>query len=957
MISLIFPSFLHLFRRIRPKTIVTLLFISLFLLIFTGESFADNSSASKIFTSKKFANKKFHGKEISKINIDTEPFINEDEMRWLAGIEAGDTYSDELIDKSIRMIFHKNFFSDIIVSAKEVSNKVELTFKLIPKVRLDIIAFVGNDNFWDSELKQAIGIKSGAELYSKDIDRSVKNLLRFYENEGYNNTSLSYAITPTKSEYKKKIVYNLDEGKHAAIKSLSFYFPGAKLDADKIKSVTDLSIGSRFSKKMVKQQIKEIEKYLIKNRYYDIKKISFEFKAAEKADKKFFGYKYAENINLYITIDVSEKVKINMIGNKKYSDKKILSFFNFSKHKSSDKKVIASFVEEVENFYRENGFYFVKINPAYPPGKVNGNGEKVDEKVINIHIYEGKPLEIRRVNFYGNDAYYDEELIEQMLTRAPGTFFKEYFVKSILDEDVKALEYLYRKDGYLDVNIQYDTYHSDDKREVTIDVRISEGEQTIISDIIIRGVSDEYIDDVKKIIKSKKGQEINTYQLEKDKISLKRFYEGNGHYKVKVEDKRELLPDNEIKVQYIVEEGIKAQIGKVIISNNDFTKKKVIRREAELNSGDPYIKNENLRAKQRVHRLGFFKDVKVDSISPEDEEKKDIVIKVDEKNNGAFEFGIGYATEERLRGFVELSHENLGGYGRSASIRAYSDSKSQKLTFALEEPWLFNNPYDASLIISDQYLNAESYTLRKFTTALAISKDYTEAIKAVLQYEVEFDELYNVEDEAVAIPEDVGTNRIHTISPFIVRDTRDDPFNPATGSLNSIKYDYAGPEIGSQLRFQKVTGRSSRYIPLRRNLILALSLRGGYGFSFGTAPELPINKRFFLGGRNTVRGFAPDEIGPKGKSDVPIGGNVMVNYNAEFRIAFSKSWGGIIFYDAGNVFAKSSDFIVTDIRDAAGVGLRYITVAGPISLDLGRKLDREPDEPLTEWYFTIGNIF
>jgi outer membrane protein insertion porin family len=353
-----------------------------------------------------------------------------------------------------------------------------------------------------------------------------------------------------------------------------------------------------------------------------------------------------------------------------------------------------------------------------------------------------------------------------------------------------------------------------------------------------------------------------------------------------------------------------------------------------------------------------FSNVSIKSISPEDEKVKDLLVKIKERNCGYGEFRVGYATEEGLRGSIEVGHINLYGYGRDVSIRADADENGRKYMISFKEPWLFNHPYDATIYLIRQYLQRDSYAIRKSSATVGIKKDFTETLKGVLQYELEYDRLSDVESEAIIIPEDEGTNRICTVSPYLVRDSRNDPFNPTRGSLNSFRFDYADEDLGSELRFQKIIGRSSWYFPLRRNITLALSFRGGYGFSIGSeTTELPINKRFFLGGRNTVRGFVLDSIGPKGDGDVPIGGNVMTNYNAEFRLSFGKSWGGLIFYDAGNIWANSEYFEADDLRDAVGLGFRYITVAGPISLDVGRKLDRKPGESLTEWYFTIGNIF
>ncbi len=877
-----------------------------------------------------FAAPQFHGKQISQIEINAEPFINKKEMKRLLDFGTGSVYSEKLIQKGIETIFLKGFFSDIIVDAKEdTTGKVKLTFTLIPKTRIANIEFTGNDFFWDSDLTEIITIRENDEFYDKNIAQSVKKLKRYYKSVGFINADIHYKINQLSDPYKREVIFEVDEGDYAVIDKISLTFPNIEFDEDKILDVINIDIGDRLSETLIKEAGTRLDEYLIDNKYYDLDKIKFVYEETQK-------------VRLNVVVDVPYKVKINFIGNEIYSDKKLSSFFNFIKHKSSDIKVIEeNYISEMLNFYRSKGFYFAKITVGKKTQEPQDRFTIKDgEKVIDIYVDEGRKVRIVTLIFTGNTVHSDNRLANQTLTRKSGTFINEYLVQSVLNNDIKALEYLYQKKGYLDVSIQPKLLFNDDNSEVTVVFQIDEGEPTMISYLKINGVSQEHKEFVHDIIKTKVAAPINIYRLEDEKIVISKYYKDKGYYNIKVEIDSKFLPGNKVRLIYNINEGVKARIHKIIISGNDFTKKKVIRRESKLSKGDPYRQSDILAAQQKIYRLGFFEKVSISNISAAGEEEKDIVIKVKEKNCGQVEFGVGYATEEGVRGSVEVSHKNLYGYGRVASIRADADENSRRYTFYFEEPWLFNQPYDATLYLVDQYLVENSYSIRKFGATFGVKKNFTDNLLGMIQYELEFDELLDV-DEDVIIPEDVGTSyRICTVSPYLVYDSRDDPFNPADGSINSFKYDNAAKEFGSQLEFQKFTGRSSWYMPLRRNITLALSFRGGYGFSIGEDDKLPINKRFYLGGRSTVRGFKSDSIGPKGEGDSPVGGNVMTNYNSELRISFGRSWGGIIFYDAGNVWMTGASVDLLDLRDAVGLGFRFITVAGPISLDVGRKLDR-----------------
>ena len=143
----------------------------------------------------------------------------------------------------------------------------------------------------------------------------------------------------------------------------------------------------------------------------------------------------------------------------------------------------------------------------------------------------------------------------------------------------------------------------------------------------------------------------------------------------------------------------------------------------------------------------------------------------------------------------------------------------------------------------------------------------------------------------------------------------------------------------------------SGYQRIFRWLVAALSLRGGAAGAGGNTDGLPLVERFFLGGRNTVRGFNQDEIGS------PTGGNAFLLGNFELRTKLTRRWRIVGFLDAGNVWLKTEDMAPGVLRYTAGVGMQYNTPVGPIRLDYGYKLEKEPDETESEVHFSIGHAF
>jgi outer membrane translocation and assembly module TamA len=125
---------------------------------------------------------------------------------------------------------------------------------------------------------------------------------------------------------------------------------------------------------------------------------------------------------------------------------------------------------------------------------------------------------------------------------------------------------------------------------------------------------------------------------------------------------------------------------------------------------------------------------------------------------------------------------------------------------------------------------------------------------------------------------------------------------------------------------------------------------------------VPFAKRYFLGGATSIRGWGRYEVSPLSEDGFPIGGDAMLAFSGEVRAMVHGNLGGVLFLDAGNVWADSLGFKLNDLRYAVGPGLRYQTPIGPIRFDVGWQLnplpgllvDGEPQTRRWRLHFSIG---
>jgi len=285
--------------------------------------------------------------------------------------------------------------------------------------------------------------------------------------------------------------------------------------------------------------------------------------------------------------------------------------------------------------------------------------------------------------------------------------------------------------------------------------------------------------------------------------------------------------------------------------------------------------------------------------------------------------------------------------------------RQQNYQLEMREPYILGNRWKWEGVLTASHLFKEnpSFNLTKTALIAGINHEILERSTVSLQYEFSLDETSEVDPGAIIAPEDQGRANIASARALVVLDFRDDPFNPKRGMYASGVGELASELFGSQVEYWSLTGQASFYLPVVRRNSLALSARAGVVLPYGTSSEVPIQKRFFAGGRTTVRGFKQDTLGPIGADGAPIGGDFQLILNAEMRVPLQYGFLAAGFVDAGSVWLRNPSMYGFDLRETAGLSIRYITPVGPISVDYGWKLDPRPGESAGEWSFTIGMVF
>lgn len=142
----------------------------------------------------------------------------------------------------------------------------------------------------------------------------------------------------------------------------------------------------------------------------------------------------------------------------------------------------------------------------------------------------------------------------------------------------------------------------------------------------------------------------------------------------------------------------------------------------------------------------------------------------------------------------------------------------------------------------------------------------------------------------------------YAIDRFLVTSNTIEGELPALLKLSGNTLDYS--------RFITFTADYRRYYSLSNSSVFAWRLFGGIAHPYGKSTSIPLNRRFFAGGGNDIRGWGPFQLGPGSiaANDVTInGGEIKLAAFTEFRQTFirdliSADWIAAWYIDAGNIW-------------------------------------------------------
>jgi outer membrane protein insertion porin family len=654
---------------------------------------------------------------------------------------------------------------------------------------------------------------------------------------------------------------------------------------------------------------------------------------------------------------------------------KALKEIGVGEAKTFDKSAVDRAEQELKRQYLSHGLYGVKITTTVTPIERN-------RVTIMFAVDEGEIARIKQINIIGNKTFSDKQLREAMKLSTSGWFTwyskADQYSKTKLTGDIEAIKSFYLDRGYLEVNVESTQVSiTPDKKDIYLTVNITEGEKYNVADIKMDGETFGREAELKQLILLQPGQVYNGTLLTASNKRISDRLGNFGYAFATVNANPEIdRAKRLVSFTFNVDPGKRAYVRHMTISGNTTTRDEVIRREFRQFEGSWYDSNKIKLSRDRVDRLGYFKEVTVET--PEAQgtsDQVDVNLAVIEKPTGNFSIGGAFSQSEKLTFTASVQQANFAGSGETVGVELNTSKYSRTVAFSQTNPYFTDDGISRAFQVylrttRPPAINYGSYTIRQTGGNVTFGVPFSEIDtvffgvgleRTLIETDVTSPTIYlNFVKQNGGPADGVGEARTFAV-PFTAawgRDSRDSATTPTIG-----RYQRANMEVAflGKTKYYRAIYEQQWYKPLTRWMTLALRGEADYGRGIG-GKAYPVFKNFYAGGMGSVRGYYSSSLGVVDINGDALGGSTRVIANAELQFPFpgsgtDRSLRWYAFSDAGQVYQEHQKIYLDQMRASAGLGISWISPVGPLKISYAKPLNAKEGDRLERFQFQMGTGF
>lgn len=709
--------------------------------------------------------------------------------------------------------------------------------------------------------------------------------------------------------------------------------------------------------------------------------------------KNFFAQGYFKDIwveskGSVLIYHFEEKVAIANIEIKGYGSdgEKLLKSSGLKKGDLYDTRDVRRAKKAIISKLESEGYYDTVVEVST---------SKISESSVSVvfEVNKGEKIKINQVNFIGAEALDEGDFDSLLVNKSHNTLLGMIPLFGAGDAQIDQLEYdsyrvkdVYMQNGYLDAYVSKPLMRVDfGSYNAVIDYKVKEGAQYRVGRVTVSqnlGMNNQKLQDDLRL---KKGRVFDIKRMRSDIKMLKEKVGNLGYAYAEVSPQiNKNAEARTIDLNYAVSKGAPVTVNDVLISGNNVTKDRVIRRYIYLAPGDKFNATDLKDSKKALGRTGFFEkvDIETQRIS---EDKINLLVKVKEAPTGSITLGGGYGSYDGFMVNASISDKNLFGSGIGSSFGVDLSERTTNFNVSFANPKVWDSEYSFGMSLYKREYEFIDYTLDQMGASMKVGKEFLRYYHGSVGLSYIDNKSHDANNTGTLTSPSVSSeylnelynDKYQKVSFFtnLKFDNTDDYYVPREGMIASLNFEYgilSGDDYNATRypdgygNFMKVEGKYGIYYGMEDlidyDLILRFKARAGM-VETGSDNKLPTAEKLFMGGIGSLRGYESYSLSPvyddgdgDPTNDVRIGGTKSASASLEASIPLSEAakMRLTFFYDYGMI---GEDSFTEITRSSVGAMIEWNSSFGPINLVFAQPLDDEPGDRTSAFEFSMGTKF
>ncbi|MBI5164058.1 MAG: outer membrane protein assembly factor [Magnetospirillum sp.] len=404
-----------------------------------------------------------------------------------------------------------------------------------------------------------------------------------------------------------------------------------------------------------------------------------------------------------------------------------------------------------------------------------------------------------------------------------------------------------------------------------------------------------------------------------------------------------------MRVTLTVDTGKLAHFGPVTVSGLEGLDEAWVRNRLPWREGERFAVSILEKLRKTLVESRLFSTIRLTPGTAVDERGAlPLAIVLSEARPRSIGFGVDYSSSLGLSGEAFWEHRNLMGGGEAlrAALTAGEPKTSLSLTYRGPDVQYPNQDLLAAAELRE--LRTEAFVTKSALASAGLGWHFAEVWSASVSLAAE----RTFEDQQ-------DRHREFTLLSLPVelrQDSSDDLLDPTRGNRLFAQVQPFGITTPPFTRMEVYDTHYVELVP-RPRLIGAGWVRAGT-LQGAKAADVPADKRFYVGGPGSVRGFGYQMAGPVDDSGDPIGGRSAFAFGVELRAKVTDTIGIVPFIEGGRAYPTASPDVGQPLFWGAGLGFRYHTPFGPARADVAVPLNPRKgiDDPV-QFTLSLGQAF